>query len=107
MKTRNTKKIPDFKTAEEEARYWDAHNVTEHLDELEEIDDLFVLSPKLAEMIKERAKKKLISLRLPNWQIEKSRQLAKKKRVPYQTLMQKWINDGLRGEARSLLRSKK
>lgn len=107
MIKKSKKTLPDFKSAEEEARYWDKHSVTEHLDELEEIDDLFILSPRLVETIRERTKKKLISLRLPNWQIEKSRQIAKKKRMPYQTLMQKWINDGLRGEALAILQSKK
>ncbi len=33
-----TKKIPKFKTIQEEARFWDTHDVTDYLDELEPVD---------------------------------------------------------------------
>lgn len=92
-------KLPRFRTADEEARFWDTHDVTdylEHLEENKEVDKLFVLSPSLARKIQARAKKRLISLRLSVWEIEQSKEAAKKMNVPYQTLMRQWIDEGLR-----------
>lgn len=37
-------KIPDFKTEEEEAEFWDTHSITDYLDELEEVDNLVIMS---------------------------------------------------------------
>jgi hypothetical protein len=33
-------KIPEFKSIQEEAEFWDAHDMTEFLDEFEEVDDV-------------------------------------------------------------------
>lgn len=93
------KKLPHFKSAEDEAKFWEKHSLTDYLAELEEVADLFVLAPSLAKGIRERAKKRLISIRLANWEIEKSKQIAKRKHVPYQSLMREWIDDGLRKES--------
>ena len=90
------KKLPHFKTSEEAAKFWGTHSLTDYLHELEEVDELFVLSPALAQRIRERAKKRLISVRLAEWEIEKSKQIAKHMKIPYQTLLRQWIDDGLR-----------
>ena len=58
------------------------------------------LAPELAEKIRERAKKRLIALRLPEWQIEGAWRIARRKKVPYQALMRAWIGEGLRQEWR-------
>ncbi len=90
------KKLPHFKTAEDEANFWDTHSITDYLHELEPVDEVFVLSPALAHRIRERAKKRLISIRLANWEIEKSKQIAKTRKIPYQTLLREWIDAGIR-----------
>ena len=90
------KKLPHFKTREEEIEFWDTHSITDYLHELEPADELFVLSPALARKIRERAKKRMISLRLAEWQIEKSKQIAKREKIPYQVLLRQWIEEGLR-----------
>ena len=69
----------------------------DYIHDLEPVDNVFVLSPDLAHRIRERSKKRLISIRLAEWQIEKSKQIAKAHKIPYQTLMRKWIDEGLRG----------
>lgn len=92
-------KRPRFHTTEEEARFWDTHDITDYLGQLEEVNDvdkLFVLSPALARKIHARAKRRLISLRLSVWEIEQSKEAAKKMNVPYQSLMRQWIDEGLR-----------
>jgi len=60
-------KLPHFKTREEEAKFWDTHSMTDYLDELEPVDEVFTLAPSLAEKIRERAKTRAISIRLPQW----------------------------------------
>ena len=92
-------KLPHFRTADEEARFWDTHDATDylaHLESINDVDKLFILSPTLARKIHARAKRRLISLRLSVWEIEQSKEAAKKMHVPYQTLMRQWIDEGLR-----------
>lgn len=90
------KKLPRFKSAEEEAEFWETHSVTDYIDQLEPADEIFTLSPILAQRIQERAKKRLVSIRLAEWEIEQSKQIAKRMKIPYQTLMREWIDQGLR-----------
>ena len=52
------RKLPHFKTREEEAEFWDTHSMEDYLTELEPADEVFTLAPSLAEKIKERAKPK-------------------------------------------------
>ncbi|MBI3292209.1 MAG: hypothetical protein HYZ73_05315 [Elusimicrobia bacterium] len=90
------KKLPHFKNSEEAATFWDTHGLKDYIHDLKPVDDMFVLSPVLAQRIRERAKKRLISIRLAQWEIEKSKEIAKKRKIPYQTLMREWIDQGLR-----------
>ena len=94
------KKLPHFKTDEEFGRFVDTHDMALYLDSMEKIDNAFSLSPELAERIRLRAKKRLIALRLPEWQISGARRVAKRKKVPYQALMRHWIGEGLSRELR-------
>jgi predicted DNA binding CopG/RHH family protein len=66
------------------------------LHDFKETDKIFILSPRLAHRIRERAKKRMISIRLAHWEIEKSKEIAKKRGVPYQSLLRQWIDEGLR-----------
>jgi predicted DNA binding CopG/RHH family protein len=100
------KKLPVFKSADEEAEFWDTHSVTDYLHELEEVDEVFVLSPALAKRIRERAKKRLVSIRLAEWEIEKSKQVAKQKKMPYHALIRQWIDEGIRAAFKNTPRRK-
>lgn len=84
------------------ARFVERHDLVPHLKEMELVDQTLALAPQLVERIRERAKKRLIALRLPEWQIESARKIAKRKRVPYQALMRAWIGEGLKHEWRHL-----
>jgi predicted DNA binding CopG/RHH family protein len=95
-----SKKLPHFKTDDEFARFVDTHDMAPYFDSMEKIDDAFTLAPALAEQIRLRAKKRLIALRLPEWQISGARRVAKRKKVPYQALMRHWIGEGLGRELR-------
>jgi len=90
------RKLPHFKTEKEAAEFWSTHRATEYLHELEPVDNLFMLSPHLAHKIRERAKRRMISIRLAEWQIETSKQIAKRRKMPYQALLREWIDAGLR-----------
>jgi predicted DNA binding CopG/RHH family protein len=90
------KKLPHFKNSEEAAVFWDTHSMREYIHEFEDMDEVFVLSPALAQKVRERAKKRLVSIRLAEWEIEKSKQIAKLRKMPYQALIRQWIDEGLR-----------
>lgn len=92
----NKKRLPHFKTREEEAKFWDTHFMLDYLDELEPADEVFTLAPTLAEKIRERSKTRSISLRLPAWEIDGAKKVAKKNGIGYQVLIKNWIADGLR-----------
>ena len=94
------KKLPHFKTTEEEAKFWDSHSLKNYIHEFEpaDVDELFLSNADWHRMIQERTKKKLISLRLAQWEIERSKQIAKKRKVPYQILLRQWIDAGCAGK---------
>ena len=75
-----TKRVPKFKSSEDEERYWETHSLTEHLGEFKPAKVRFV-----------RPLKHMISIRLDLDLFEKIRRLAEHKATPYQTLMQQWL----------------
>ena len=76
------KKIPDFKTEQEEREFWDAHDSTEYLDMSKA---QLVVFPNL------KPTTKAISLRLPEDLLAKIKAKANKMDVPYQSLMKTWL----------------
>lgn len=87
-------KIPIFKTAEEEAEFWETHDVSDCWGELEEVK--VELAPKLKAQIKSRANLKRVALRLSQEQITAAKQIANNRGIPYQTLMRMWSVEGIR-----------
>jgi predicted DNA binding CopG/RHH family protein len=67
-------KIPDFKTTEEEAEFWETHSVSDYWDEFEPVKE--ELNPKLKAKIKARANLKRVTLRLSQEQIAAARRIA-------------------------------
>lgn len=94
------KRLPKFKSAKQEARFWETHSLADYVGQMEDVTDLFTFAPQLIAKINERAQKRLLAIRLANWEIEKAKEIAKKRGMPYQTLMREWIDEGLRREAR-------
>lgn len=96
------KRYPRNKTDAEFAGFVEENDLAPYLEGMERIDKALALAPELADRIRERAKKRLIALRLPQWQIAGARKIAKSKKVPYQALMRTWIGEGLRQEWRHM-----
>lgn len=91
------KKIPEFRSEEEEARFWDEHDSTEFIENFEPVD--ISVSPELEEKIlKERELKKPVTLRLAPYQIDAVKKIAIKKGLPYQTLIRMWIKERIKTE---------
>lgn len=100
MKTlkKGPKKLPKFKTREEEIRFFETHDMAPYWDQLEEVDEMIELAPELTRRIQERMKKRMLAIRLEVWQIARTKEIARKQGVPYQQLMRRWISAGIRLE---------
>ncbi|BAF60628.1 hypothetical protein PTH_2447 [Pelotomaculum thermopropionicum SI] len=91
-------RIPEFATEEEAAEFFDSYSFAEATErglfEPEKVE----LDPELAAKIRERAKTKQVTLRLRVSQIEAVKEIAKKKDIPYQTLIRSWVAEAIRRE---------
>jgi len=93
-------RIPDFTSEEEEREFWDSYSFAEAMERgiLEPLDEPVELDPALEAKIRERAKTKPVTLRLRVSQIEAVKEIARKKDIPYQTLIRSWIAEAIRRE---------
>lgn len=78
------KKIPNFKSPEEEAKFWDEHDSADYVDWSEAKKTVF---PNL------KSSTESISLRLPSSLLARIKELANEKDVPYQSLMKVYLSD--------------
>ena len=85
------KKVPKFKSEEQERAYWAKHDSTEHVDWSKAERMAF---PNLKPSVK------TISLRLPKSMLEELKMLANKKDVPYQSLLKMFLAERLEQEIR-------
>ena len=83
---KNLKKIPDFKSEAEEKKFWLEVDSVEYIDWSQAKPAIF---PNL------KPTTKLISIRLPEYQIDRLKVKANKISVPYQALIKQYIEDGL------------
>ncbi len=85
------KKIPAFKTEDEEREFWTSHDSTEYIpwDEAEK-----AIFPKL------KPSTRTISLRLPEFMLDELRVIANKRDIPYQTLIKIFLKESLVQELR-------
>jgi predicted DNA binding CopG/RHH family protein len=90
--------IPEFATEEEAAEFFDSYSFAEAMEkglfEPEEVE----LDPGLAAKIREQAQTKRVTLRLRVSQIEAAKEIARKKDIPYQTLIRSWVAEAIRRE---------
>ncbi len=90
----NTRAIPEFTSREEEAAFWDTHDVTEYLDELKPVEVRF--ANKLSEGM---------TVRFDPETSAELRAIAKEQGIGPTTLMRMWILERLKeikkGRARS------
>jgi len=82
----NLKKIPKFKNEDEEAEFWNTHDSTEYLDWSKAKIGIF---PNL------KPTSRSISIRIPEYIINRVKVEANKLDVPYQALMKQYIADGV------------
>ncbi|NHM25939.1 hypothetical protein G7K71_02720 [Desulfofundulus sp. TPOSR] len=90
------KTLPEFKSEKEEAEFWDTHNSLDYIESDEPVE--MELDPELAAKIRERARTKQVTLRLRVSQIEAVKEIARRKDIPYQTLIRSWIAEAIRRE---------
>lgn len=83
----DTRKRPDFKTEEEERAFWEHHDSSDYVDWCKaEAVTLPNLKPST----------KTISLRLPESLLDGIKQEAKKRDMPYQSLIKYWLANEIR-----------
>lgn len=85
--------IPDFKNAQEEVAFWDAHDSTEYVDWSKAEKAIF---PNL------KLSTESISLRLPAPLLAHIKELANQKDIPYQSLMKVYLSDRVKRELHSV-----
>ena len=87
------KKIPKFKTEEEEARFWDTHSPLDYPGEFSEAKDPFEFAHSLLKKVAERReeRKRQLTLRMGQRQIDLAKVIARYRGLGYQTLMRIWI----------------
>lgn len=83
------KKIPKFKSEDEERNFWATHDSSEYVDWKKAKR---VVLPELKPSLK------TISLRLPESMIEELKLLAHKKDVPYQSLLKIFLSEKINEE---------
>jgi predicted DNA binding CopG/RHH family protein len=87
------KEIPKFKTEDEERAFWSTHDSTEYV-EWEKSE------PVLFSRLKPTTK--TISLRLPEYLLEKLRSIANKRDIPYQSLLKIFLKEKIDEESHRL-----
>ena len=83
------KKIPNFKSEEDERRFWQKHDSSEYID-WDDAED--VRLPKL------KPSTRKISIRLPESMLEELKLLANKRDVPYQSLLKIYLSERINSE---------
>ena len=83
------KKIPDFKTEEEERDFWESHDSADFVDWKKAKKATF---PNL------KPTTRTISLRLPEYILDELKMLAHKRDVPYQSLIKIFLKDRINQE---------
>ena len=87
-------KIPEFKTIEEMATFWDSHDITDFEDQLIEVK----------EPIFEKMESRIISLMLGSDQYDKLKKIADQKKLNTISLVNEWVTKQIEQESNHLLR---
>lgn len=89
-----------FKSEEEEVRFWESISDEELLAITEEVPEEEIhIDACVKEEVRERAQaKQLISLRIEKQQLRSAKEIARKKGMPYQALIRRWIDEGIKRE---------
>jgi predicted DNA binding CopG/RHH family protein len=86
--TKSLKPVPAFATETEERAYWESHDSTEHLD---------WNRARKATLPNLNPTTKTVSLRLPQHLLDGLKTAANARDVPYQSLINVWLQEKLQG----------
>jgi len=89
-------KLPPFTSEEKAAKWFATHDTAPYMDEMEEVREKI-------QVVRSRPVKKPVGLRLRSDYLKAIKQVAERKGIPYQTLIQMWLVEKLRQEAPELL----
>jgi len=78
-------RIPEFKNIEEEAEFWDTHDITDFLDDMELEDIKFIRKKPLT----------TISFRIEEDKAKELKRLARKLKIPYTVLIREIVSKAL------------
>lgn len=85
-----TSRIPEFKSREEEAEWWDTHDITDYLDELEPVKVHF------AQDLSEQRLSKKLEVRFDERTDNELERRAREQGVKKSTLVRMWVMERLR-----------
>lgn len=94
MKKKKLKPIPRFKSEDEERKFWATHDSTDYVDWSRAI-----VNPVFPNL---KPSTQTISLRLPQYLLERIKELANSRDVPYQSLMKIFLAERVEKEHRSI-----
>ena len=83
------KVIPKFKNEDEERDFWANHDTTEYFD---------VTKPVKLDLTHLKRSTKSVTVRLPEWLVDRLKILANKKDVPYQSLLKFFLAEKVQEE---------
>jgi len=89
-------KIPAFSDENQAAKWFATHDTAPFMDELEEVAEKIPVR-------RTRAAKQAVDLRLRSDYVTAIKQTARRKRVPYKTLIERWVTEKLRQESPDLM----
>ncbi len=91
------KVFPEFDSEESAREFFDTHNTVEFIEETE--TDQLLVDPALKERLRQRREQRqMVTLRISTPHLEGIRRIARKKGVPYQTLIHIWLAEALERE---------
>ena len=86
---KNKKTLPEFRTEEEERKFWETHDFTDYLESFQPVNlDLSELRPST----------KSVTIRLPESLFSALKKLAHEKDIPYQSLMKIFLAERVKKE---------
>jgi predicted DNA binding CopG/RHH family protein len=91
-------KLPEFKDDAEAVAWFDTHDTSPYMDSLEPVQERLQVV-----RTHRRPPRKPVGLRLRVDYLEAIKQVAERKGIPYQTLIQMWLAERLREEAPDLM----
>lgn len=86
---KNKKTLSEFRTEEEERKFWETHDFTDYLESFQPVNlDLSELRPST----------KSVTIRLPESLLSALKKLAHEKDIPYQSLMKIFLAERVKKE---------